>query len=40
MVALGQHCGDLDGHRAIMGVMYGGGGTPLSAVRPYGMGVT
>ena len=34
MVALGQHSGDLDGHRAIMEIMHGGGGTPLSAVRP------
>ena len=39
MVALGQHLGDLDGHGAIMKVMHGGGGTPLSAVRSYGMGV-
>ena len=40
MVALGQHRGDLDGHGAIMRVMHGSGGTPLNAVRPYGMGVT
>ena len=40
MVALGQHHGDLDGHGAIMGVMHGGDGAPLSAVRPCGMGVT
>ena len=40
MVALCQHRGDLGGHGAIMGVMYGGGETPLSAVRPCGMGVT
>ena len=40
MVAFGQHRGDLDGHGAIMKVMHGGGGTPLSAVRPCGMGVT
>ena len=40
MVALRQYHGDLDGHGTIMGVMYGGGGTPLSAVRPCGMGVT
>ena len=40
MVALGQHRGDLDGHGAIIGVMHGGGGTPLSAVRPCGMDVT
>ena len=39
MVALGQHRGDLDGHGAIMGVMHGGGGTPVSAVRSCGMGV-
>ena len=39
MVALGQHRGDLDGHGAIMGVMHGGGGTPLSVVRPCGMSV-
>ena len=40
MVALRQHCGDLDGHGAIMGVMHGGDETPLSAVRPCGMDVT
>ena len=40
MVALRQHRGDLGGHGAIMGVMHGGGETPLSAVRPCGMGVT
>ena len=40
MVALGQHRGDLDGHGAIMEVIYGGGGTLLSAVRPCGMDVT
>ena len=40
MVALGQHCGDLDGHGAIMEVMHGGGGTPRSAVRLCEMGVT
>ena len=40
MVALGQHRGDLDGHEAIMEIMHGGGETPLSAVRPCGMGVT
>ena len=40
MVALGQYHGDLDGHGAIMGVMHGGSGTPLSAVRLYRMGVT
>ena len=40
MVALRQHRADLGGHGAIMGVMHCGGETPLSAVRPYGMGVT
>ena len=40
MVALGQHRGDLDGHGAIMGVMHGGGGIPLSAIRLCGMGLT
>ena len=40
MVALSQHRGDLNGHEAIMGVMYDGGGTPLSTVRSCGMGVT
>ena len=40
MVALSQYHGDLDGHRAMMGVMHGGSGTPLSAVRACGMGVT
>ena len=40
MVVLRQHRGDLDGHGTIMGVMHGGGGIPLSTVRPYGMGVT
>ena len=40
MVALGQHRGDLDGHGAIVRVMHGSGGTPLSAIRPYGMDVT
>ena len=40
MVALRQHRGDLGGHGAIMGIMHGGGETPLSAVRPGGMGVT
>ena len=40
MVALGQHRGDLDGHEAVIGVMHGGSGTPLSAVRLCGMGVT
>ena len=40
MVALGQHHGDLDGHRSIMGVMHGDGRTPLSVVRLCGMGVT
>ena len=40
VVALRQHRGDLDGHGAIMGVIDGGGRTPLSVVRPCGMGVT
>ena len=40
MVALGQHCGDLDGHGAIIGVMHGGSGTLLSVVRPCGMDIT
>ena len=39
VVALGQHHCDLDGHGAIIGVIYGGGGIPLSTVRPCGMGV-
>ena len=38
-MTLGQHRGDLDGHGAIMEVMHGGGGVPLSAVRPCGMDV-
>ena len=40
MVALRQHRSNLDGHGAIMGIMHGNGGTPLSAVRLCGMGVT
>ena len=40
MVALDQYCGDLSGHGAIIGIMHGGGGTLLSAVRPFGMDVT
>ena len=40
MLALRQHRGDLGGHGAIIGVMVGSGETPLSAVRPCGMGVT
>ena len=40
MVALCQHYGDLDGHGTIVGVIHGGGETPLSAVRPCGMGIT
>ena len=36
-MALSQHRGDLDGHGAIMGVMDGGGGIPLSAGGPCGM---
>ena len=39
LVALCQHRGDLDGHGAIMEVMHGGGGTPLSAIKPCRMGV-
>ena len=39
MVALRQHRGDLDGHGAIIGIMHGGNGIPLSAVRPCGMGI-
>ena len=39
MVALGQHIGHLDGHGIIIGVMHGRGRTPLSAVRPCGMGI-
>ena len=39
-MALGQHRSDLDGHGAIMRIMHGGSGTPLSAVRPCGMSVT
>ena len=40
MVALDQGRGDLDGHRAIKGVIHGGGGTRLRTVRLCGMGVT
>ena len=40
MVAHNQHHGDLDGHGAIIGVIHGGSGTPLSAVRLCGMDVT
>ena len=40
MVALCQHRGDLGGHGAIMEIRHGGVETPLSAVRPCGMGVT
>ena len=39
-MALRQHCGDWGDHGAIVGVMHGGRETPLSAVRPLGMGVT
>ena len=39
MVALCQHRGNLDGHGAIVGVIYSGGETPLSAVRLCRMGV-
>ena len=38
-VALGQYRSDLDGYGAIIGIMHGGGGTPLSAIRPCGMDV-
>ena len=37
--ALSQHRDDLDGYGAILEVMHGGGGTPLSVVRPCGMGI-
>ena len=40
MVAFDQHRGDLDGHGAIMEVINGGSWTPLSVIRPCGMGVT
>ena len=40
MVPLDQYRGDLDGHVAIMGVMYGGGEILLSAVKPCRMDVT
>ena len=40
MVALNQDRGDLDGHGAIMEVMHGGSGTPLSMARLRGMGIT
>ena len=40
MVALREHRHDLGDHGAIMGVLNGGGKTPLSAVRPCGMDVT
>ena len=40
MVALRQHCGDLNGYRTIMEVMHGGGGTLLSVVRPCEMDIT
>ena len=40
MVALDQHRSDLDGHGTIMGIMHGGGRTPLSTVRPCRMDVT
>ena len=36
-MALGQHHGDFDGHEAITGIMHGGVGTLLSAIRPCGM---
>ena len=40
MVALYQHHGDLDGHGAIMVVIYGGSETPLSTVRLCGICIT
>ena len=40
VVALGQRRDDLDGHGAIMGIMHGGSGIPLSTIRRCGMGVT
>ena len=40
MVALCQHRGDLGDLGAIVGVMHGGGESPLNAVRPCGMGLT
>ena len=40
MVALDQHRGDLDGQGAMMGIMHGDSGIPLSAVRPCRMDVT
>ena len=40
MVVRNQYCGDLNGHKAIIEVMYGGSGAPLSAVRPCGMYIT
>ena len=39
-MALSEHRGGLYGHGAIIGVMHGGGGIPLSAVRPCKMSVT
>ena len=38
-MALGQHHGDLDGYGAIIGIMHGSGGIPLSVVRLCGMDV-
>ena len=40
MVALGQHRDDLDGYGAVIGVMHGGGRTPLSAIWLCEMGIT
>ena len=40
VVALRQYRDNLGDHGAIMGVMHGGSETPLSPVRPCGMGVT
>ena len=39
-MALRQHRGELSGHGAIMRVIHGGNGTPLSAIRLYRKGVT
>ena len=39
MVVLRQHRGDLGGYGTIIGIMHGGDGTLLSAIRPCRMGV-
>ena len=39
MVPLSQHCGNLNGHKITMEVMYGGKEIPLSEVRLCGMDV-